>query len=491
MSVRRDDPTPAGAPRGSATLERVRFSPSPTGALHLGGARTALFNWLEARGSGGSFVLRIEDTDAERCGPGRDASIVEDLAWLGLDWDEGPEVGGDHGPYRQSERHAAGVYADVLTRLDAAGAVYPCFCGDEELASARAADEEAGIAPRYAGPCGDLAREEAMRRMAGGERAAWRFRVPPGPAIVFDDAVHGVMTFERDGIGDFVVARSDGSPVYDLAAAVDDAAMGITLVIRGDDHLSNTPRQILLAEALGSEPPRFAHLPLVLGDDGRPLSKRRGAVSIASLRDSGYLSEAVLNHAALLGWSHPGHEEVLSREQLVDAFDLARVGRAPARHDAARLDWLNERHIKALPGPRLTREVARALPADLPAWFSVEAFADAVRTELVTFSDVPRLAAPLLEPPRAAGEGADVLASSNGRVAMAVAAAAIDTGMRSGAEIASALKQGLADAGIPAREGLPAVRAALTGSAHGLPIAAIIEVVGSAESRSRLRAATM
>ena len=487
----REGAKPIANPAGPFVAERVRFSPSPSGALHLGGARTALFNWLVARRSGGAFIVRIEDTDAARSTAESEAAIIEDLAWLGLDWDEGPEVGGGHGPYRQSERQAAGIYVSALADLVAADAVYPCFCTVEQLASARGAEQEAGAAPHYEGACAALPADEARRRMDAGEPAAWRFRVRPGAAVTFDDVVHGVVSIERESIGDFVVVRSDGAPVYDLAAAVDDGAMGITLVVRGDDHLSNTARQIVVAEALGLQPPRFAHVPLVHGADGRPLSKRRGAISISGLREKGYLAEAVINHAALLGWSHPGHEEVLSREELVAAFDLARVGRAPAQHDASRLDWLNERHIRALPPERLQREVSRVLPAALPPWFAVGAFAEGIRDEITTFSQASALAMPLLDPPSAAGEAAEALGSPGGRIALAIASAAFDAGMRSGEDVVSALRRDLADAGIAPRQGMPAVRAALTGCAHGLPLALLIEVIGWNESRSRLRAATM
>jgi glutamyl-tRNA synthetase len=477
------------------TAERLRFSPSPSGGLHLGGARTALFDWLVARSTGGSFVVRIEDTDLDRCDPECEAAIVEDLAWLGLDWDEGPEVGGEHAPYRQSERHAAGVYAEALGRLARADAVYPCFCTVEDLEGARDRDEASSAAPRYRGPCRDLPPAEVRDRLDAGEPATWRFRVMPGPPVAFRDLVHGDMSFEREGIGDFVVVRSNGTPVYDLAAAVDDVAMGITLVLRGDDHLSNTPRHILLIGALGATPPRYAHVPLVHGADGRPLAKSRGARTITELREDGYLPEAVVNHVALLGWSDPGHREVLSREDVLAAFELSRVSRAAAASDPARLDWLNERHIRALSPERLRREVRGVLSAgvtsELPSWFDVPAFAEGVRLELVRITDARRLAEPLLIPMELDDEAAEALASTAGRVAVAVAGGAMDAGLTAGADVVATVKRDLADGELPARRGLPALRAALTGRAHGLPLPLVFDVLGAAESRARLRAASM
>jgi nondiscriminating glutamyl-tRNA synthetase len=477
--------------RASRTPETVRFSPAPTGGLHLGGARTALMNWLVARGSGGRFIVRIEDTDTDRCDLACEAGIAEDLAWLGLDWDEGPEVGGPHAPYRQSDRCVEDVYTSAIERLAEDGSAYACFCTAADLEHDRAADERAGLAPRYHGACCDLSVDEATDRLEAGEPATWRFRVPPGPPVRFDDLVHGPIVFERDAIGDFIVARSDGRPVYDLAAAVDDIAMDVTLVLRGDDHLSNTPRQILLIEALGATAPRYAHVPLVNGTDGRPLSKSRGAAGIADLREAGYLPEAVVNHVALLGWSDPAHREVLSREDLVAAFELSRVSRSAAESDPTRLDWLDQQHIRALSTQRMRREVGGVLPRPLPLGFDLDAFVEGVRGELTTLHDAAVLALPLLERPEFDPAAREALASTPGRVAVAIAAAALDSGITEGTEFLAALKRDLADGSITPRVGLPTVRAALTGQAHGLGIGLIVDVIGATESRDRLRAASM
>ncbi len=283
---------------------RLRFAPSPTGHLHVGNARTALFNWLLARGSGGVFLLRIEDTDSERSTAQSEASILEDLRWLGLDWDEGPDVGGPCGPYRQSERQS--LYRAHLEHLLERGLAYRCFCSPEQLDAERKAALAAGQPARYSGRCRSLQAAEIDRRLAAGERAAMRFAVPDGRDVVFEDAVRGAVRFSTDVIGDPVIVRSDGTPAYNFAVVVDDALMKVTHVIRGEDHVSNTPRQILLYEALGYAPPTFAHLALVMGPDHSPLSKRHGATSVAEFRAKGYLPEALVNYLALVGWSPRG-----------------------------------------------------------------------------------------------------------------------------------------------------------------------------------------
>ncbi len=276
---------------------RVRFAPSPTGQLHVGNARTALFNWLLARGSDGIFMLRFEDTDAERSTRESEAAIVRDLRWLGLDWDEGPDVGGPCGPYRQSERlHLYQSYAKELLGAESA---YYCFCSTAQLEADRQAAVEAGRPVQYAGTCRHLSHDEVRMRIAAGEHPAIRFRVPEGSDVVFKDAVRGEVRFQGDVIGDPVILRADGTPAYNFAVVVDDALMEVTHVIRGEDHLSNTPRQILLYEALGFSPPQFAHLALVLGPDHSPLSKRHGATSVAEFRAKGYLPEALVNYLAL------------------------------------------------------------------------------------------------------------------------------------------------------------------------------------------------
>jgi glutamyl-tRNA synthetase len=341
---------------------RLRFAPSPTGQLHVGNARTALFNWLLARGSGGTFILRIEDTDAERSSRESEAAIARDLRWLGLDWDEGPDVGGSRGPYRQSERlHLYQSYAKELLGAEHA---YYCFCSTAQLEAERQDAVAHGRPARYAGTCRRLSRDTAAARIAAGEHPAIRFRVPQERDVIFTDAVRGDVRFQADVIGDPVIVRADGTPAYNFAVVVDDSLMEITHVIRGEDHISNTPRQILLYEALGFTPPTFAHLSLVMGPDHSPLSKRHGATSVAEFRSKGYLPEALVNYLALIGWSPreatgrsggPGGDtaELMPIDELARRFSLARVGHSAGVFDEEKLAWANRHYLKIADPARL------------------------------------------------------------------------------------------------------------------------------------------
>ena len=329
---------------------RVRFAPSPTGRLHVGGARTAIYNWAYARAMGGTFILRIEDTDPERSTEENVQVILNAMKWLGLDWDEGPEVGGAAGPYFQTQRMS--TYAEALERLKERGAVYPCFCSKEELDAKRErAEKEEGGYAGYDRTCRDIDPEEAARRIEAGEPHVWRLKVPleHGP-IEFDDAVYGHVSFPADVMDDMIVVRTDGSPTYNFAVVCDDANMGITHVIRGDDHLSNTPRQILIYEALGYKVPTFAHLSMILGPDGKKLSKRHGAASVEEFRDRGYLSDAMVNFLALLGWSLDGETTLIDRDTLCSEFSLERVTKKDAVFDETKLEWMNGQYIKEM-GP--------------------------------------------------------------------------------------------------------------------------------------------
>jgi nondiscriminating glutamyl-tRNA synthetase len=330
---------------------RVRFAPSPTGQLHVGNARTALFNWLLARGGGGTFIVRIEDTDVERSTRESEAAIVRDLRWLGLEWDEGPDVGGAHGPYRQSER--LHLYQSYAKELLAAEAAYYCFCSSAQLDTDRQAAVADGRPAVYAGTCRRLPPEQAVARIASGERPAIRFRVPENREVVFTDVVRGEVRFHTDVIGDPVIVRGDGTPAYNFAVVIDDALMAVTHVIRGEDHISNTPRQILLYEALGFAPPTFAHLAMVLGPDHAPLSKRHGATSVAEFRNKGYLPEALVNYLALIGWSPGGGDELLPSDELARRFSLEAVGHSAGVFDEEKLAWVNRHYLKAAEPRRL------------------------------------------------------------------------------------------------------------------------------------------
>jgi glutamyl-tRNA synthetase len=337
---------------------RLRFAPSPTGYLHIGGARTALFNWLWARRTGGQFVLRIEDTDQERSTREAEAAIFDGMRWLGLDWDEGPEVGGPHGPYFQTERLP--IYREHADRLIREGKAYACYCTKEELDVLRKRAEAAKVQFRYPGTCREKPYDPSRRHVI-------RFRMPETGATTYQDLVKGPITTPHDTLQDEVILRGDGVPLYNFGALVDDLTMRITLVARGDDHVNNTARQILMYEALGATPPVFAHLPMILGADKTRLSKRHGATSVTAYRDMGYLPGAVVNYLARIGWSH-GDQELFSLDELVRLFDLKDVGATAGVFNPDKMLWVNHQWLKALPVEELA---ALALPhfraAGLPA----------------------------------------------------------------------------------------------------------------------------
>jgi glutamyl-tRNA synthetase len=339
---------------------RVRFAPSPTGYLHIGGARTALFNWLYARRNGGTFVLRIEDTDAERSSWEMVDGIVDGLRWLGLDWDEGPDIGGPHAPYFQSER--LDQYRAMAERLLAEGRAYSCYCTPETIQQKRQAAEAAGGGWMYDRTC--LALSEAQRAAldAAGTPHAIRFKVPPGETR-FDDRVRGSIVFDNAHIEDFVILRSDRHPTYHLSVVVDDLTMAMTDVIRGDDHISNTPKQVLLYHAFNGSVPRFAHVPLILGPDKKRLSKRHGATSVIEYQRLGYLSEAMVNFLALLGWSPGSDEELFTRDELTARFTLEGISGGNAVFNPEKLDWFNQQHLLKLPSDELGRLVEPFLRA--------------------------------------------------------------------------------------------------------------------------------
>ncbi len=324
---------------------RVRFAPSPTGYLHIGNVHTAVFTWLFARQGDGTFVLRIEDTDTDRSSAAYEAAILEELRWLGMDWDEGVDVGGPHGPYRQSER--LDIYREYAQKLLESGHAYYCFCSRDEVDAMRHSALERGEMPKYSGHCRDLSPQEAARRIARGEKPVLRFRLPALPrTIVVDDLIRGPIEFSSDALDDFVLVRSNGVPLYNFAVTVDDMTMRISHIVRADEHISNTPRQVLVYEALGLTPPRFAHVSMLLGPDRTKLSKRHGAAAIGEFREQGFLPEALFNYLATLGWAPVSGKELMSREELIREFDLTRVSRSAAIFDLEKLKWLNGQYIR-------------------------------------------------------------------------------------------------------------------------------------------------
>lgn len=340
----------------NAPQVRVRFAPSPTGHLHVGNARTALFNWLYARQHGGIFVLRIEDTDLERSEARFEEQLLQDMRWMGIDWDEGPDVGGPYAPYRQSDRMQ--VYDQYAERLLAEGKAYLCFCTAEELEEERQRAQAQHRSPAYSGKCRLLDAGEAEQRRSSGVPCAVRLRIPEHP-IRFHDLVRGAVEFPNEAVSDPIIVRSTGMPVYNYVVVIDDIEMKITHVVRGDDHLSNTPKQVALYEALGLPAPEFAHLSTILGSDRERLSKRHGATSIANFREMGILPEALVNYLALLGWApHGGDREIFSTEELIQEFSLERVTPSPAIFDFQKLYWLNRHYIQQCDPERLAHLAA-------------------------------------------------------------------------------------------------------------------------------------
>ena len=342
--------------RGARVTVRCRFAPAPSGSIHVGNARSALFSWLFARHHDGVFILRVEDTDASRVTEEAFQGVLEDLRWLGLDWDEGPDVGGPHGPYRQSER--LDVYREMAERLLEEGHAYRCFCTPEELDERRKAALARGEPPGYDGRCRISTDDERAAFEAEGRPFAIRFPMPEREWVV-EDLVKGEVRWAARELGDFVIVRSDGTPVFLLAVAVDDMLMGVTHVVRGDDLLASAPRNAAVIEALGGTPPAYAHLPQVLGPDSKPLSKRHGSTSVAAFREQGFLPEALVNYLALLGWAKDDHTTFLSRDELIEAFDLSHVSHNPAAFDTQKLEWMNNHYIQSLDEDELA---ARCVP---------------------------------------------------------------------------------------------------------------------------------
>lgn len=338
---------------------RVRYAPSPTGHLHIGNARTALFNYLFARNQNGKFIVRIEDTDQKRNIEGGEQSQLKYLKWLGIDWDESVDVGGPFGPYRQSERND--IYQKYYNQLMENGQAYKCYCTEEELEKERAEQMDRGETPQYSGKCRHLTEEERQKLEAEGKNPSIRFLVPRGKVYSFDDMVKGHVSFESDGIGDHVIVKKDGIPTYNFAVVIDDYLMKISHVLRGDDHISNTPKQLMIYEALGWEPPIFGHMTLIVNESRKKLSKRDESIIqfIEQYEELGYLPEALFNFIALLGWSPGGEDEIFSKEEFIKIFDPSRLSKSPAVFDTQKLTWMNNQYMKEV---ELNRVVELALP---------------------------------------------------------------------------------------------------------------------------------
>lgn len=372
---------------------KVRFAPSPTGPLHIGGARSALFNYLFARHHGADMILRIEDTDLERSNREYEEEIIRSLHWLGIEWQEGVDIGGEQAPYRQTERLE--IYRDYARGLLEAGLAYCCFCSEEELEAERQELSEKGQMPRYSGKCRNLTRGQIEEKLAMGIAPTLRFMVPDNQIYVLDDLVRGRVSFDSENIGDFIIMKSDGIPTYNYAVVIDDALMGVTHIIRAEEHLPNTPRQLMLYEALNFKRPEFAHISLILGEDRQKMSKRHGATSLIQYREMGYLPEAMFNFLAFMGWSPEGEEVMLSRGDIIKSFTLERVSRSPAVFDLDKLNWLNQQYIKKLSlaelGAALQPFIRRSKYADRATRLNTEQenlFLAAVHERLVCLADI-------------------------------------------------------------------------------------------------------
>ena len=469
------------------TPVKTRLEPAPSGSIHVGNARTGLFCWLFARHHGGSFVLRIADTDAKRVSEENYQAVLEDLTWLGLQWDEGPEVGGPHGPYRQSERFH--LYTEKANELLEKGYAYPCYCTPEELELERKTAHSEGRAPGYSGRCRNLTEEQRRAFEAEGRTSSLRFAVPADRTITFADAVLGELSTDLGRTPDFVVQRSDGTPTYMLAVTVDDIAMGITHVIRGNDLVASTARQLLLREAFGAtETPVFAHLPLLVSTEGKPLSKRWGDVSVAAYREQGFLPEAMVNYLALLGWSYDDKTNVFSVDELIERFSLERVGKNPAAFDVAKLEWLNGHYIRSLSDEELARRAApfcarAGFDADLP---TLTAVAPLIKERLKRLDEAPAMVRFLFE--EVAPEGKALAALDGQEDYLAAAAGALERLEKwTTPSIEEALRALADERGLKPKQAFQPIRAAVTGTLVSPPLFESIELLGLEETLRRLR----
>ena len=480
------------AASGGPGAVRTRFAPSPTGNLHVGGARTALFNWLYAKQQGGTFIVRVEDTDAARSTKESEAAVLRDLKWMGMQWDEGPDVGGDFGPYRQSERTA--IYKEYAAKLVEAGAAYPCFCTDEELAAMKAQAERDGRPPVYSGKWASASAAEVEAEMAKETPYVYRFRVPKDREVTIADLVRGDVTWNTNTLGDFVLIRSNGLPVYNFCVAIDDALMKVTHVLRAEEHLPNTLRQALVYDALGFQQPTFGHMSLILAPDKSKLSKRHGATSVGDFEKEGYLKEAMVNYLSLLGWNDGSEQEIYSVDELVESFSLDRITKSGAVFDKVKLNWMNGEHLKAMPE---ADRLAAASAAVLAAGLLTEADADLLGLVLELSLDsmekvddcVPRLrdllAYPLEE--TLAGKGARKFVDNGFREFAAAVVAAHEAGALAEALAGDggAFKgwvQGLGkELGVKGKNLFMPLRIALTGKMAGPDVGAQMQVLQRAD----------
>lgn len=476
---------------------RVRYAPSPTGHLHIGNARAALFNYLYARHKGGKFIIRIEDTDTKRNVEGGEESQLKYLKWLGMDWDESIDQPGEYGPYRQSERND--IYKKYYTELLEKGLAYKCYCSEEELEVEREEQTSRGETPHYSGKCRHLSDEDRAKLEAEGRKPSIRFAVPKGKTFTFNDMVKGDVSFESDGIGDHVIVKKDGIPTYNFAVTVDDHLMKISHVLRGDDHISNTPKQLMIYEALGWEPPIFGHMTLIVNESRKKLSKRDGSIIqfIEQYKELGYLPEAMFNFITLLGWSPGGEEEIFTKEQFIDIFDENRLSKSPALFDTQKLTWMNNQYLKNLSVERLTElalphlvkagKVSESLSEEELKWVhdlvalyqeKMSFGAEIVALSEVIFKDEIELD----------GEGKEVLAEEQVPEVLASFLEELEAlEVFEASEIKSAMKAVQKKTGHKGKKLFMPIRVAVTGQTHGPDLPQAIALIGKEKIKSRIQ----
>ncbi len=469
---------------------RTRFAPSPSGQLHVGNARTALFSALLAKHGGGEFILRIEDTDAERSHTAMETALIKDLHWLDMEWAEGPDVGGKHAPYRQSERGR--IYRTYIDKLTQQGLTYPCFCTPAALSMSRKTQLAAGKPPRYAGTCAHLSKAEIETRLTTGPKPALRFRVPEQGETVFEDLVRGRQVFAHNDIGDFVILRGDGSPAFFFSNAVDDALMGITHVLRGEDHLANTPRQLLLLQALDLPIPQYAHLSLLVGPDGKPLSKREGGSTVAELMEMGFAHTAVLNYLARLG-HHYESNKVMSFTELAEAFDISKLGKSSAHYDLTQLRHWQKEVIsevkdglfwndlcKSTQGERIQKLVPKDKWQEFIAFLKKDLKHSLLPSEAAVYADM--LYSDQLEYDDVATEAMNTASDEYFSAALAL--------LSKHGQVYKEYVAALGEAtGLQGRKLFMPLRAALTGHVHGPELDLIWEILGPYRVKQRLEKA--
>ncbi|MBM7650378.1 nondiscriminating glutamyl-tRNA synthetase [Bacillus ectoiniformans] len=477
---------------------RVRYAPSPTGHLHIGNARTALFNYLFARNLGGKFIIRIEDTDQKRNIEGGEESQLKYLRWLGIDWDESVDMGGEYGPYRQSERND--IYQTYYNQLVENGKAYKCYCTEEEIAAEREAQQECGELPKYSGKCRHLSDDEKAKLEAEGRKPSIRFMVPAGEVITFKDMVKDDVSFESDGIGDFVIVKKDGTPTYNFAVAVDDYLMKMSHVLRGDDHISNTPKQLLIYQAFGWEPPVFGHMTLIVNESRRKLSKRDESIIqfIEQYKELGYLPEALFNFITLLGWSPTGEEEIFSKEEFINIFDASRLSKSPALFDQQKLLWMNNQYMKQLESDRA---VEVALPHLVKAGLVEENLSDEqkswVENLVVLLQEKMSFGAEIVglsevffkEDVEFEEDAKEVLAEEQVPEVMQSFLAKVDQmDVLEADAVKKAMKEVQKETGHKGKKLFMPIRAAVTGQTHGPDLPKAIELLGKEKIKKRISA---